>query len=280
MSLVGVVDLFRARPRGDVGDGGRMSLADHFRELRARLMRSALYLVVATVVAFFFWHQLFELIFEPYNSARKALGTRVTTEAVITGATGPLMLQLKLCGVAAIVASSPLWLFEIWGFIVPGLHPRERKWTRIFLAVAGPLFLAGVAVGYYILPRGLQVLISFTPAHVTSLIDFNNYFSFITRMLLVFGISFEIPLFVVLLNLAGVLPGRVLAQYRSWIIVGTFIFAAVATPSTDPFSMTLLAVPMTLLFLVSEAISRVVDRRRARAAQAAAPWSDDEQSPL
>ncbi|MDQ6935514.1 MAG: twin-arginine translocase subunit TatC [Actinomycetota bacterium] len=280
MSVVGVLDLFRGKPRSPVGDGGRMALGDHLRELRARIMRSALYLVVATVIALFFWHQLFGLIFAPYNQARTALGGRVATEAVITGAGGALLLQLKLCGVAGVVASSPLWLYEIWGFIVPGLHSRERRWTRIFAIVAGPLFIAGVVVGYYVMPKGLQVLISFTPAKVTNLIDFGDYFSFITRMLLVFGIAFEIPLFVVMLNLAGVVKGRTLAKYRSWIILGTFIFAAVATPSTDPFSMCMLAFPMLALFFISEAISRLVDRRRAQAAALAAPYGDDEASPL
>ncbi|HET8558993.1 MAG TPA: twin-arginine translocase subunit TatC [Marmoricola sp.] len=282
MSVVGVLDLFRGRPRGGVSEGGRMSLGDHFRELRARIMRIALYLVVGTVIALFFWHQLFGLIFEPYNQARQMLGGEVTTRAVITGAGGALMLQLKLCAVAALVGTSPLWLMEIWGFVVPGLHPHERRWTKVFAAVAGPLFLVGVGVGYYVLPKGLQVLISFTPAHVENLIEFGDYFSFMTRMLLVFGIAFEIPLFVVLLNLAGVVSGRALGRHRPWIIVLTFVFAAVATPSTDPFSMLMLALPMTALLMVSEGIARLVDRRRSRQREARmlSGWADDEASPL
>lgn len=282
MSVVGVLDLFRGKPHGAVGDGGRMSLGDHLRELRARIMRVALYLVVGTVVSFFFWHQLFELIFRPYNEARQMLGGSVTTRAVITGAGGALMLQLKLCALAAVVGTSPLWLMEIWGFVVPGLHPKERRWTRVFAGVAGPLFVVGVGVGYYVLPKGLQVLISFTPAHVENLIEFGDYFTFMTRMLLVFGIAFEIPLFVVLLNLAGVVSGRTLARHRPWIIVLTFVFAAVATPSTDPFSMLMLAIPMTVLLMMSEGIARLVDRRRTRerTAKALTGWADDEASPL
>ena len=117
------------------------------------------------------------------------------------------------------------------------------------------------------LPKGLEVLIGFTPADLTNLVDFGEYFTFMTRMLLVFGIAFEIPLFVVLLNLAGVVSGKTLGNHRPWIVVGTFVFAAVATPSTDPFSMLMLAVPMTVLFMVSEVIARLVDkRRRARSA--------------
>jgi sec-independent protein translocase protein TatC len=174
------------------------------------------------------------------------------------------MLQLKLCGVAAIVATSPYWLYQIWAFIMPGLHAHERRWSRVFAAVAGPLFLAGVAVGYYVLPKGLTVLIGFTGTKLQSLVDFGEYFSFFSRMLLVFGVAFEIPLFVVLLNLAGVVSGRTLGNHRPWIIIGTFVFAAVATPSTDPFSMLMLAIPMTVLFMLSEILARIVDRRRNR----------------
>jgi len=255
-----------------------MALGDHFRELRGRLMRSLLVFVVLLVVAFFFYNDLLNLVLDPYNEARKALGNDVQTQAYIKGATGPLMLNLKLCSMAALVASSPYWLYQIWAFIVPGLHPSEKRWTRVFVAVAGPLFLLGVAVGYYVLPKGLEVLIGFTPGGLQNLVEFGEYYTFLTRMLLVFGIAFEIPFFVVLLSLAGVVSGKTLGQHRAWIVVGTFVFAAVATPSTDPISMLFLAVPMTILFLVSEVIARVIDRRRAR--DAGDEWDDDEVSPL
>ena len=256
-----------------------MALADHFRELRARIMRMALYLTVATLIALFFYEQLFNLMLDPYNAARDQLGQTTQTEAVITGVGTPLMLQLKICGVAAIVATSPLWLLEIWGFIVPGLHRKERRWTRLFALTAGPLFICGVALGYYVLPKGIAALIGFTPSGVVQLTEFNDFFSFITRMLLVFGVAFEIPLFVVMLNLAGVVSGRALGRVRPWIIVGVFVFAAVATPSTDPISMLFLAIPMLILVLASEVISRILDRRRARVRMDEA-WEDDEQSPI
>jgi sec-independent protein translocase protein TatC len=280
MSVTGVLGLFRAKPQHPVGEGGQMALADHLRELRARILRVAVLLTVGTVVAWFFYPQLFDLILRPYNEAKVMLGGRVKTEPYISGAGGPLLIQLKISALAAVVLTCPIWLYEIWGFIVPGLHPQEKRWTRLFALVAGPLFVAGVAIGYYVLPKGLQVLLSFVPSHVQSLLEFSEYFSFFTRMLLVFGVAFEVPLFVVLLNLAGVLPGRTLARYRPWIIVGVFVFAAVATPSTDPFSMSMLAIPMTILFLVSEVIARTVDRRRRREAEEFGVLDDDEISPL
>ncbi|MEP6665011.1 MAG: twin-arginine translocase subunit TatC, partial [Nocardioidaceae bacterium] len=136
-------------------------------------------------------------------------------------------------------------------------------------------------LGYVVLPKGLKVLIGFTPDQVTNLVDLNGYLSFVIRILLVFGIAFEIPLFVVLLNLAGVVRASHLSRWRSWIIFGTFIFAAVATPSTDPITMLLLAIPMVLLFLISEGIAHIVDRRRGLAGQPDyAEYDDDEASPL
>jgi sec-independent protein translocase protein TatC len=277
MSIAGVIGLFRA-PRYALGEDGRMALVDHLRELRARLMRVVLVLAIALVVALVFYDQLFEVIYRPYEIARKQLQGDVDTRGTISGAGGPLLLNLKLCGVAAVVATSPYWLFQIWGFIVPGLHSHEKRWTRLFAAVAGPLFLAGVAVGYYVLPRGLEVLIGFAPKQLQSLVDFGDYFSFFSRMLLVFGVAFEIPLFVLLLNFAGIVSGRALGAHRPWIVLGTFVFAAIATPSTDPFSMLMLAFPMTVLFLISEVVARFVDRRRRKASYDG--LADDEASPL
>lgn len=278
MSIVGVIGLFRANPQNPIGADGRMALTDHLRELRARIMRVVVVVLIAVTVALFFYDELLALIFEPYRVAVSQLPKEVRTTPTIGGIGGPLLLQLKLSGVTAVIATCPYWLFQIWAFIVPGLHPQEKKWTRLFAAVAGPLFIAGVATGYYVLPKGLKVLIGFTPVDLTNLVEFGDYFSFITRMLLVFGVAFEIPLFVLLLNLAGVVSGKSLGQYRPWIVVGTFVFAAVATPSTDPFSMLMLAIPMTLLFLISEVVARVLDRRKGRRAREGLDGLDDDEA--
>jgi sec-independent protein translocase protein TatC len=280
VAFAGVWDLFRVKPQGPVGEGGRMALVDHFRELRARLMKSVLALVVATIASFFVYDQLLELVTGPFNDARDMLGSDTKTVIYVSGVGGGLMIQLKLCALSGLILSSPVWLYQLWAFVLPGLHRNERRWTLVFVAIAGPLFAAGVALGYYVLPKGLQVLISFTPADMQNLNDFNDFFSFMVRMLLVFGISLEIPFFVVLLNLAGVVSGKTLGRYRPWIILGTFVFAAVATPSTDPISMLLLAFPMLALFLVSEIIARLVDRRRSRSGGRTDQWADDEISPL
>ncbi|PUA83078.1 twin-arginine translocase subunit TatC [Nocardioides currus] len=256
------------RPVTDHGEGrpgdGRMAVVDHLRELRGRVVRSLLFLVLAFGVALFFFDPLLELVLAPYNHARTILGDTTQTTAYVAGATGPLLLQLKLCGVAAVMMSSPFWLYQMWAFVVPGLLPRERRWTMVFALIAGPLFLAGVTLGYYVLPKGLEVLIGFTPDGLANLVEFGEYFSFLTRMLLVFGIAVELPFFLVLLNLAGVVSGAQLKAHRSWMVIGTAVFAAVATPSTDPFSMLMLAFPMMVLFIVAEVVARMLDRRRAR----------------
>jgi sec-independent protein translocase protein TatC len=265
--LARLASLFSVKPVHPVGEDGRMALSDHLRELRARILRVAVAMTITFVALLFFYDQLLELVLGPYNHAREALGEEVS-RPVISGPGGPFLLYFKLCGLGALVLTSPYWLYQIWAFIMPGLHPHERRWSRIFVAIAGPLFLIGIAVGYVTLPKGLQVLIGFTPADVTNLVEFSEYLSFFTRTLLVFGIAFEIPVFIVLLNLAGVVSGKWLGEHRSWIIIVVFVFAAIATPSTDPFTMCFMAIPMVALFFVSELIARANDRRRARARNA------------
>jgi sec-independent protein translocase protein TatC len=277
--LSGLVGLYAGKPHHPVGPDGRMALSDHLRELRGRVLKIVTILVVGLVVSLFFFDPIFELVLTPYSQAAESLGNDVKTEATIAGAGGPLMLYLKLCGMVSVILTSPLWLYQVWAFILPGLHSRERTWSRVFAAVAGPLFLAGVVLGYYTLPKGLEILIGLTPGALTNLVEFGDYLSFLIRTLLVFGIAFEIPVFVILLNLAGVLRGAALGAYRPWIVLGTFVFAAVATPSTDPFTMLFLAVPMVILFAISEVIARILDRRRD-AADPVAGLGDDEMSPL
>ncbi len=278
MSITGVVALFNGRPHHPVGEDGRMALSDHLRELRARILRCAFVIVVGLVVAMFFYDQLLGIVQGPYDQAREAVG-KERTEATTNGAGGGLLLYLKVSALAAIVGTCPIWLYQIWAFIVPGLHPRERRWTRVFGAIAGPLFLAGVVLGYVTLPKGLEILIGFNPDGVVNLIEFNDYLSFFSRTLLVFGIAFEIPVFVVLLNMAGVVSGQALGRHRPWIIVLTFVFAAVATPSADPFTMTMMAGPMVVLFMLSEVIARMNDRRRRRKNRFA-DLDPDEAAPL
>jgi sec-independent protein translocase protein TatC len=259
-----------------------MTLTEHLRELRNRLGISILAIIVGMIVAWVLYGHITDLLLNPLLHVRHHLAVThgIKTEPVLNGVSSSFLLQSKVSLVAGIVATCPIWLYEMWAFIMPGLHSHEKRWTMIFVAVAGPLFLAGVSLGYYVLPKGLSVLIGFTPTGVTNLIDLNGYLSFVLRVLLVFGVAFEIPLFVVLLNLAGVVRARHLARWRSWIIFGAFLFAAVATPSTDPITMLMLGIPMAILFLISEVIARIIDRRRGRTFTDYAEFDDDEASPI
>ncbi|HEV8054945.1 MAG TPA: twin-arginine translocase subunit TatC [Nocardioidaceae bacterium] len=266
-----------------VGEG-RMPLVEHLRELRNRLFKSVAAIIAMMVVAWIYYDPLFALLTEPFMSSIQALAAERDIDATLTlaGPADPFTLQIKIALVGGVVLSSPVWLYQLWAFVVPGLHRQERRWSMVFGAIAGPLFIAGVLLGFLILPKAIEILISFTPADVSNLVQVDRYLSFVLRMLLVFGIAFEIPLFVVLLNLAGVVSSASLARYRAWIVIGTFVFAAVATPSTDPITMLFLALPMTGLFLVSELIARLVDRSRRRRSGEPdyAALSDDETSAL
>jgi sec-independent protein translocase protein TatC len=249
------------------GPDGSMSLFEHIAELRYRLIIMALTIIVGTVVAWFFRSYLTEVIFRPYELAAEAIRARnpgASLQMVNQGVASPFTLALKVSALAGILATSPVLLYQLWAFVVPGLLAKEKKWTLIFLGSATPLFLAGVAVGYYVMPKGLVVLLGFTENGITNLQDVNQFLSFLMRFMLVFGVAFLIPEVVLILNIMGILKAKYLSKYRSLIVFGTFVFGAVATPSTDPFSMLALALPMTVLFIVAEVIAHILDRRKAR----------------
>jgi sec-independent protein translocase protein TatC len=260
-----------------------MTLAEHLRELRNRLLISVAALLVGFIVAWIFYDDIYSALLEPFRRAVDNYNKdpHHHAQVVITTIGGSFLLQAKISLMAGIVIASPVWLYELWAFILPGLHRNEKKWTLIFVSIAGPLFVSGVALGYYVMPKGMSVLLGFTPSDVSNLIDSQHYLDFILRVLLVFGVSFEIPLFVVLLNLAGIVRAHHLARWRSWIVFATFVFAAVATPSTDPITMLLLALPMCVLFLISEGIAHLVDRRRGISSEPDyAEFGDDDISPI
>ena len=165
---------------------------------------------------------------------------------------------------AGLVLSAPVWLYQLWRFVTPGLHRNERRWAVGFAAVATPLFLAGVALAYTVLPYGLQILLGFTPENVENIVSVDRYLSFFIRTILVFGVGFLVPLLLVLLNFAGVLPGRQLLGWWRWIIIIVIVFAAVATPTGDPINLMLLAGPILVLVMIAVGIALLNDKRRAR----------------
>jgi sec-independent protein translocase protein TatC len=260
-----------------------MSLTDHLRELRVRLVRSVLAIVVCSIAAAFFYDDyLFDFIIEPFYK----IGEDHPDATLNFGNIGdPFTFAVKICAVTGLLAASPVWLWNLWGFVAPGLHRREKRYGIAFVGVSVPLFLGGVALAYIFLPKGFNLLIGFNPDpdRVANIIGLNDYLSFVIRMFLVFGIAFVMPVFLVGLNLAGVVSGRQLLRAWRPVILGSFVFAAVATPSGDPWTMTALAVPMLVLYYVAAFLSLLTDRRRAREQIDGVDYSgldDDEASPL
>ncbi len=256
-------------PPGDV-TAGVMPLLDHLRELRRRLVIAMVAILIGTIVGWIAYPQIFEFVKQPYIDGIAPLLNRSGFDAtlVLSGGIGSAFtFRLKVALVLGLLLASPIWVWEIWAFILPALHRNEKRWVYVLTAAGVPLFLAGVTVGYLVLPKGIHVLVSFAPESIQVLLNLGDYLSFMLRTVLVFGVAAQIPLVVILLNRIGAVSARQLAAARPWTILGIFVFAAIATPSTDPLTMLFLAVPMTVLYLVSELIARLTDRRAAKAAK-------------
>lgn len=264
-----------------------MPLVEHLRELRNRLAKGLLGIVVVTIVAAFFYKEIIEFFTNPvlksvgceYSFAELAKQRDGTcARIVLNGLLTPFTLALKVSLTAGVVLSSPIWLYQLWAFVAPGLHKHEKKYSLAFVGAGFPLFLAGGFFAYETLPTMARVLLEFSPADLDNQLPLDELLDLITRMVVVFGLSFELPLLLVMLNFGGVLTGKRMLGWWRGMIMGITVFAAVATPSTDPVSMLGLAGPIWVLYFVATLISLLNDRRKERAA-AAGP-DDDEASEL
>ena len=250
-------------------EDGRMALVDHLREFRYRLIVAVASVLVVAFAAWYFFQGLFDIVMWPLDQAVRAiqldrpdLQIKVSYEGIASS----LLLRLEVSVIAGLIISCPVWLYQLWAFIVPGLYARERRWALTFLGSAMPLFLTGVAVGYFIMPRGYQFMLGFVPkdSNALSLLEANNFLATEMKIVLLFGFSFLLPVVLVMLNFIGLIKGEQLRRFRKFGIFLCFVFAAVVTPSTDPFSMTALAVPMAVLYYIAEIISRRHDARKAQ----------------
>jgi sec-independent protein translocase protein TatC len=238
-----------------------MTLAEHFTELRRRLVRSAIALFVCMIAIWNQFTSIFSLIRRPYDSVQ---GIGSDAVLALTGVTSGFSLQLRVSLSAAVVLSSPIWIYQLWRFISPGLKRNERKWAYLFTGVAVPLFASGVLLAYYVMPRMLDTLFQFTPADVENVTSVESYLSFFLHLTLFFGIGFLLPLILVTMNFAGILSGQRLRAAWRWLILGSFFFGAVATPNGDPLAMTFVAVPMIALSFIAVGVALLNDRRRTR----------------
>jgi sec-independent protein translocase protein TatC len=261
---------------------GRMPLGDHIRELRSRMVKAALAIGLAMIVGVIWFHPIWNFIQHPYCAAdiHGVTGCHgIGHELVVTNILDPFNLRVEVAFIVGLIIASPVWLYQLWAFISPGLYSRERKWTYLFVAIAAPLFLIGAGLAYLAMSRGLGYLLGLTPTGIISLPNIDTYFSYMTWMLVGFGLAFELPLLLVMLNLAGVLHHSWFRRWRRMMIFVVFVFAGIASPSPDPVTMLLLAVPCLVLCEVAELLIWSRDRRRDRTSPYA-DLGDDETSPL
>ena len=243
---------------------GAMTLAEHFGELRKRLVRSALALIVCTIAVWNQFSDIFAVIRAPYDSIQ---GVGTSAFLALTGVTSGFSIQLRVSLAAAFVISSPVWIYQVWRFVSPGLKQNEKKWAYAFTVIAVPLFSCGVVLAYYVMPRMLDILFEFTPADVENVTSVESYLSFFLHLTLFFGVGFLLPLVLVTLNFAGIISGERLKSAWRWLILGSFVFGAVATPNGDPLAMTFVALPMITLSFVAVGIALANDKRRRRGSE-------------
>lgn len=254
---------------------GTMTLLEHVYEFRRRITYATLAIVIGGIFGFIWFEQSFgvvpslgNLIRGPYCSLDKELLADFNKDGpCLLLQTKPFevfMIRLKVGIAVGAVLFAPVWLYQLWAFIAPGLYSGERKYARVFVAAATVLFAMGAVLAYAVVPLALDMLVGFGGSNFVTALTGSEYISFILTLLIIFGVSFELPLLVVMLNRVGVVKYEQLKRWRRGIIMGLFVFAAFVTPGNDPFSMLALAGALTILFELAIQIARLHDRKLAR----------------
>ena len=241
---------------------GRMSLGAHLIELRNRLFKSAIAIVLGCIAGWFVSEWVFESLKAPILEVASSQGK----EAILNFPTiaGAFDLRLQIAMTVGIVIASPVWLYQIWAFLVPGLTKKEMRYGLGFILTAIPLFFAGCAAGWLVFPHIVELLTGFTGDNAASFIDAKYYYDFVLKLVLMVGIAFVLPVFLVLLNFLGILPGMLILKSWRIAIMVIVVFTAIATPAADPISMFLLAIPIIVLFFLACGIAILHDRRAAK----------------
>ncbi|MDO5511151.1 twin-arginine translocase subunit TatC [Corynebacterium sp.] len=268
-----------------------MSLVDHLKELRRRVIISLVAMFVGTILGFI-WYQhgpfgsmpLGEILRGPYCELPPEIRADFTRDnecrLLATRPFEMFMLRLKVGALAGLVLSSPVWLYQIWAFIVPGLHKKERRTTFTFVSLAVLLFVMGALIAYFIVGFALEFLMTMGSEFAVSALTGQDYYNFLLGLLIIFGVSFEVPLIIVMLNIVGVLPYQTLKEKRRIIVLILFVFAAFMTPGQDPFSMVVLAFCLVMLVEMAIQFTRWNDKRRREERPEWMDLDDESASPL
>ncbi|MGR6320288.1 twin-arginine translocase subunit TatC [Micromonospora soli] len=260
---------------------GSMTLMEHIRELRSRLFRASLAIVAGLIAGFWLADPVFLLLKRPYcrlPDTTDALGQ--CQDLLALAPTTGFVLKLKLALWLGLIIGGPVWLYQLWAFIAPGLHRHERKWAYVFVSIAAPLFAAGAVLAYFVVDKGLGFLMDSGVGGLSNQFEVSAYIGFVTNMILLFGVAFEFPLILLMLNFTGVASARRLLSWWRVVIFVSFAFAAIATPDPGPFGMTLLATALSLLYFVAVGVAFLNDKRRGRGREIYSDLADDEVSPL
>lgn len=242
----------------------RMSLGAHLVELRRRLGIAALALTVGMVIAFFITDPVIWLITEPIRQVEAQRGMEGRVSLMFDTVTGAFDLRLRMSFALGVLISAPVWMWQIWAFLMPGLTRKETRYTVGFVAAAIPLFFGGCYVGWLVMPHIVELMASFTPEGADNLFTAKYYYDFVLKLLLVIGVSFVVPVFLVALNLAGIMSGlAILKSWRTAVLIAV-LFAGLATPAADLVSMLLLAGILIVLFFAAAGLSLLFDRRRRK----------------
>ncbi|MEV4553657.1 twin-arginine translocase subunit TatC [Nonomuraea wenchangensis] len=270
--------LKKSGPKPSRDPEGRMPLMEHLRELRNRLLIAIAAVAVGLIVGWIVSDPVWDILKEPYCHTDQA--RQLTGECSLTynGIFSSFFITLKIALMVGLVVSSPAWLYQIWAFVTPALYRTEKRYTLTFLGLAIPLFVLGAWLCYFIMDTSLSFLLGFSLDGTVATIAIDDYLDYVLIMLLIFGVSFELPLMLVFLNIIGVVSHAAIAKHRRLVIFLMFVFGAVITPGGDPITMMALATPMIVLFLAAELFMYMRERRRPT--DEFAGLSDDEASPL
>jgi sec-independent protein translocase protein TatC len=260
---------------------GSMTLMEHLRELRSRVLKGVLAIIAGAAVMYFLAERVEKFVLDPYCQYVVTLNSTAACGLNVPSPLDAFMLELKIALYLGLVVSAPIWLYQLWSFIAPGLHRRERRYTYAFVAIATPLFAIGTGLGFFMVTKSMEFLLDAVPdvEGLTLSINMVEYFDFVTLVMLVFGLGFEFPLVALVLNVAGIVSARRLLSWWRVAVFLMFLFAGIVTPNPEPFSMTIFALCLSALYFGAVGIAFIIDGRRARRSRRD-EVPDDEVSPI